>query len=405
MRLESAAAAALKKWRLSQTRRSSCWCGRRRSFSFLFHDLLVKRFMSCCGLGVGETYSCLVRRAHITDSRWGGDFFHRWAACSSTRSTGRLGTTATFLLFPKPKKIMPQLRTTSLATSTGRGCSKTCRKSFVWQWQSKSYPDRVRCPPNANEVKELCFVEPQATGTNRCAWSRIKCYPDKECHRPSLRKRTALVESEVLLVSWPAFTDCDRDRRRQRGSAIAVVTGYRLFLTPPGSIFMLAYLNSQWNSVSMDTSLRPSAKGSSKLEKEVMFCLGQFPWSGPLTVDFLSKSLRLQAFLKGLGTKRAYSTAKRFARLNYAGRLVSLSACARWKSLRRLLNEPPQVWIFAISFPICTWGMQSREAEGRNTREPWVYGCVLSFLFWSTDKDASSWFLGAHGGRTYQKSF
>ena len=41
--------------------------------------------------------------------------------------------------------------------------------------------------------------------------------------------RTALVESEVLLVSRPAFTDCDRDRRRQRGSAIAVVTGYRLF--------------------------------------------------------------------------------------------------------------------------------------------------------------------------------
>ena len=74
-----------------------------------------------------------------------------------------------------------------------------------------------------------------------------------------------------------------------------------------------------------------------------MFCFRQFPWSGPLTVDFLSKSLRLQAFLKGLGTKRAYSTAKRFARLNYAGCLVSLSACARWKSLRRLLNEPPEV--------------------------------------------------------------
>ena len=60
----------------------------------------------------------------------------------------------------------------------------------------------------------------------------------------------ALVESEVLLrLAWfvllvsQAFTDCDRDR--QRGSAIAVVTGYRLFLTPPGSIFLLAYLNSQ----------------------------------------------------------------------------------------------------------------------------------------------------------------
>ena len=36
----------------------------------------------------------------------------------------------------------------------------------------------------------------------------------------------ALFESEVFLVSR-AFTDCDRVR--QRGSAIAVVTGYRLF--------------------------------------------------------------------------------------------------------------------------------------------------------------------------------
>ena len=237
---------------------------------------------------------------------------------------------------------------------------------------------------------------------NSCTWSRIKCYPDKECHRPSLRLRTALVESEVLLVSR-AFTDCDRDR--QRGSAIAVVTGYRLFLTPPRYYISCLPTLSQWKSVSMDTSLRPSTKGSSKLEKEAMFCLGQFPWSSPLTVDFLTKSLRLQAFLKGLGTKRAYSTAKRFAKLNYAGRLVSLSACARWKSLRRLLNEPPKVWIFAISCPICTWSMQAREAEGRNSREPWVYGCVLSFLFWSTDKDARSWFLGAHSGKTYQKSF
>ena len=110
-------------------------------------------------------------------------------------------------------------------------------------------------------------------------------------------------------------------------------------------------------------------------------CVGRFPWSGPLTVDFPSKSLRLQAFLKDLGTKRAYSTAKRFARLNYAGRLVSLSACARWKSLRRLLNELPQVWIFAISYPIFTWSMQARETERRNSREPWVYGCAFFFFF------------------------
>ena len=41
--------------------------------------------------------------------------------------------------------------------------------------------------------------------------------------------RTALVESEVLLVSRPAVTDCDRDRDRQRWFATAVVTGYRFF--------------------------------------------------------------------------------------------------------------------------------------------------------------------------------
>ena len=60
-------------------------------------------------------------------------------------------------------------------------------------------------------------------------------------------------------------------------------------------------------------------------------------WSVPLI-----RSSHCRAFLKGLGTNSAYSTAKRFAKLNYAGRLVSLSACTRWQSLRRLLNEPPQ---------------------------------------------------------------
>ena len=65
MRLESSAAAALKEWRLSQTRRSSCCgCGQRKSFSYVL----------LWGWG-GETYSCLIRRAHIADSRWGGDFF------------------------------------------------------------------------------------------------------------------------------------------------------------------------------------------------------------------------------------------------------------------------------------------------------------------------------------------
>ena len=170
------------------------------------------------------------------------------------------------------------------------------------------------------------------------------------------------------------------------------------------SILLLAYLISQWNSVSIDTSLRPSGKGSSKSEKESRFCLDRFPWSGPFSVDFASKSLRLQAFLKGLGTKRACSKVKRFASLNYAGRLLSLSGCTRWKSLRRL-NEHQKVWIFAISYPNRTLSMHPREAEGRNKQEPWVYGCVLSFLFWSTDKDASSWFLVAHGWKTYQKSF
>ena len=123
----------------------------------------------CLVVGVGWGKLTLVWYVELTSQTADEEviFFYRWAACSSTRLTGRLGTKATFLLFPKPKKIMPQLRTTSLATLTGRGCSKTCRKSFVWQWQSTSYPDRFRCPPNAVEVKELCFVEPQATGTTR----------------------------------------------------------------------------------------------------------------------------------------------------------------------------------------------------------------------------------------------
>ena len=62
--------------------------------------------------------------------------------------------------------------------------------------------------------------------------------------------------------------------------------------------------------------------------------------SHPHTLFSLSifrKSLRF--LVKGLGTKRAYSTAKRLSRLNYAGSLPSLSACARWKSLSRLLND------------------------------------------------------------------
>ena len=150
---------------------------------------------------------------------------------------------------------------------------------------------------------------------------------------------------------------------------------------------------------------KPSARRKRIVEvgerSDVLSC--RFPWSGTLTVDFAL--LRLQAFLKGLGTKRAYSTAKRFANLNYTGHVLSLSACARWKSVCRLLNEPPKVCILGISYPIRNWSMQARLAEGRNSREPWVYGCVLSLLFWSTDKDASDWFLVARGGKTYQKSF
>ena len=176
------------------------------------------------------------------------------------------------------------------------------------------------------------------------------------------------------------------------------------FLTPPGSIFLLAYLKSMKFGF---YGHKPSAK--CKRIVEVGERSDVLSWLVPLIrsshCPFSVKSLRLQAFLKGWGTKRAYSRAKRFARLNYARCLVSLSACARWKSLRCLLNALPQVWIFVISYPICTWSMQARKAEGRNSREPWVYDCVLSFFIWSTDKDASSRFLGAHGGKTYQKSF
>ena len=128
--------------------------------AFPFLSMTYLWNVSCLVVGLGWGKLTLVWYVELTSQTAGEEviFFHRWAACSSTRSTGRLGTTATFLLFPKPKKIMPQFRTTSLATSTGRDCSKTCRKSFVWHWQSKSYPDQFRCPPNAIEVKELCFV-------------------------------------------------------------------------------------------------------------------------------------------------------------------------------------------------------------------------------------------------------
>ena len=43
--------------------------------------------------------------------------------------------------------------------------------------------------------------------------------------------------------------------------------------------------------------------------------------------------------------------------------------------------EPPKVWIFAISHPICTWSMHARETKERHSQEPWVYGCVLIFCF------------------------
>ena len=160
----------LKKWRLSQTRQSSCcpmWSKEELFLSFPWLTFETFQVLLWGWGGGGGTYllsgtSSSHRRQQMR--RW---FFFIADPLVQAQGSGRLGTTATFLLFPKPKKIMPQLRTTSLATLTGRGCSKTCRKSFVWQWQSKSYPDRFRCPPNAVEVKELCFVEPQATGTTR----------------------------------------------------------------------------------------------------------------------------------------------------------------------------------------------------------------------------------------------
>ena len=76
MRLESAAAAVLKKWRLSQTRRWSCCRMSSEEKLFLsFPWLTFETFHVLLWGWGGETYSCLIRRAHIADSRWGGDFF------------------------------------------------------------------------------------------------------------------------------------------------------------------------------------------------------------------------------------------------------------------------------------------------------------------------------------------
>ena len=303
---------------------------------------------------------------------------------------------------PKAKNIMPQLRTTSLATLTGRGCSKMCRKSFVWQWQSTSYPDRFRCPPNAVAVKELCFLEPQATGTTRV----------REVESNATLTKNAIVHLFVWEQLLSKAKSCLSVEPSRTAIAIDIVG-------PPSPLSLVT--DFFWRRLGLFSCLPTlivnenrflwtQAFGQAQKERRIWRkkrCSVLISSLDPvlsLSIFCLSP-FACKRFLKGLGTKRAYSTAKRFAKLNYAGRLVSLSACARWKSLRRLLNEPPQVWIFAISCPICTWSLQAREAEGRNSREPWVDGCVLSFLFWSTDKDARSWFLGAHSGKTYQKSF
>ena len=103
MRIGSAAAAALKTLRLSKTRRSGCCRCVEGNISFLFHDLPLKRFVSCCERRGGGDLLLSFSRFHIANSRSGGDVFYRWAACTCTRSTARPGTTTTFLLSPNQK--------------------------------------------------------------------------------------------------------------------------------------------------------------------------------------------------------------------------------------------------------------------------------------------------------------
>ena len=68
-----------------------------KAFSFL--SMIYFWNVQCLVVG------CLVRRlSHRRQQMRRWIFFHRWAACSSTRSTERLGTTATFLLFKAKAK-------------------------------------------------------------------------------------------------------------------------------------------------------------------------------------------------------------------------------------------------------------------------------------------------------------
>ena len=76
MRLESAAAAALKKMATEPHETIKLLRMSSKEKLFLsFPWLTFETFHGLLWAWGGETYSCLIRRAHIADSRWGGDFF------------------------------------------------------------------------------------------------------------------------------------------------------------------------------------------------------------------------------------------------------------------------------------------------------------------------------------------
>ena len=181
--------------------------------------------MSCCGVVRGWTCPCLWRRPHIAESRWGGVVLSSPSRLYKHQVDRKTRDDTHVSPLPKAKKkIMTQLRRSSLAISTGRRC-RTCCRSFVWRWQSKSYPGRFRCPLNAFRVKVLYFVEakPQATDTTHAREVESKATPTKY--------------AIVHFFAWEQVLSKARVRRsaslgmnsdQQRWSTIAVVTGYRL---------------------------------------------------------------------------------------------------------------------------------------------------------------------------------
>ena len=138
-----------------------------------------------------------------------------------------------------------------------------------------------------------------------------------------------------------------------------------------------------------------------------MFCLGRFPWSGTLIVDFAS--LRLQTILKGLGTKEL------------RGLIPQQNGLQAWTRLDACCLFPPahvgnlsviyferaaEVWFFCLFLPHSY--VEYASSRGWKTKQSGTVSirlCAFVIFFGRTDKDANSWFLVANGRNTYQKRF